>query len=224
MNEYLMPIEKRSFSFDIQATENDRGNIIVGRPIVYGQRTNIGLFDEIIEQGALDAADLKDVRFIINHDLTRIPLARSRNNNNGKSSTMHLDVDEKGMKIEVLLDTERNSEARALYSAVDRGDISGMSFWLMVAKGGDKWDNVRSDHPLRHVNKIIRVVEVSAVSFPAYEGTEIDVRSTDEKALENAKRVLENARSLHKKSVETDKDNTELSLLKEKTKILGGIF
>ena len=185
-----MSLEQRSFLFEVRAEQNEtHGNIITGRPIVYNSRTNLGYFDEIIDSGALDKTDLRDVRFLVNHDTSKIPLARSRNNNT--NSTMQLSVDNDGMAIRVDLDTENNSEARALYSAVQRGDISGMSF--MFGVDTDEWENLESDHPTRHIKSISTVVEVSAVTFPAYESTEIQAR--DKTALDNARAALESARS-----------------------------
>ena len=79
--------EIRSFDFEVRAEETEeRGHIIEGRAIVYGQRTNLGWYDEIIEDGALDNTDLRDVRLLVNHNTDMIPLARSRNNN--ANSTM----------------------------------------------------------------------------------------------------------------------------------------
>lgn len=57
------------------------GAYITGMPIVYNSKTNMGYYDEIIQSGALDGANLRDVRFLVNHDTSMIPLARSRNNN-----------------------------------------------------------------------------------------------------------------------------------------------
>lgn len=209
-------LERRSYSFDISAEKTDGGNVIVGRPIVYSSRTNIGgMFDEIIEPGALDATDLKDVRFLVNHDTSKIPLARSRRNNG--NSTMHLVTDNQGMMIQVELDVENNAEARSLYSAVQRGDISGMSFMFGVPDGGDDWENLDTDHPTRHIRSISSVVEVSAVTFPAYESTEIYARSKE--ALDNARSTLDKVRQPKANLVET-RDNNELELLKEKTKFL----
>ena len=207
-------LERRSYSFEVRAiNDEEKGSIITGRPIVYNSRTDLGYFDEIIEGGALDFANLNDVRFLVNHDTSRIPLARSRRNNG--NSTMLLSVDQEGMNIEVKLDTENNTEARALYSAVQRGDISGMSFMFSV--DDEEWSDLESDHPTRRIKKIGSVVEVSAVTFPAYEATEIQARSRE--ALENARSALESARQHRAESVDTD----ELQLLKEKTKILGGL-
>ena len=205
-------LERRSYSFEVRAEESEAGNIITGRPIVYNSRTDMGWFDEIIEPGALNNTDLTDVRFLVNHDTSKIPLARSRRNNG--NSTMQLSVDNDGLSIRVTLDTENNSEARALYSAVQRGDISGMSF--MFGVDSEEWDDLESEHPTRRIKSISTVVEVSAVTFPAYESTEINARSKE--ALDNARQAVETARS---KSVDTDK--AQLELLKLKTKILGGI-
>lgn len=206
------PLEQRSYSFEVRAEETEQGNIITGRPIVYNSRTDLGWYDEIIEPGALNKTDLTDVRFLVNHDISKIPLARSRRNNG--NSTMQLAVDNAGMRIRVILDAENNSEARALYSAVQRGDISGMSF--MFGIDDEEWENLESDHPTRHIKAISTVVEVSAVTFPAYESTEINARSKE--ALDNARSTLDKVRQLNATSVDTD----ELNLLKEKTKILGG--
>lgn len=198
---------RRNYSFEIKADKNDEnGTFITGRPIVYESKTNIGYFDEIIDRGALDKTDLRDVRFLVNHDTSKIPLARSRNNN--KNSTMQMSVDDNGMAIRVNLDVENNAEARALYSAVKRGDISGMSFMFDI--DGEEWEALDSDHPTRHITSISTVIEVSAVTFPAYESTEISAR--DRTALDNARSVLDSAR----------KPNEMLELFKLKNQILGG--
>ena len=122
------------------------------------------------------------------------------------------------MGIRVDSDTENNAEARALYSAVERGDISGMSFMFGVRD--EEWDNLESDHPTRRIKAISTVVEVSAVTFPAYSSTTINARSKE--ALDNARSALENARQQKAESLENDDNTKTLELLKEKTKILGG--
>lgn len=207
------PLEQRSYSFDVLSEDTENGNKISGRPIVYSSRTDLGLFDEVIEAGALDEADLTDVRFLINHDTSKIPLARSRRNNG--SSTMQLFPVNEGLDFEAVVDTENNANARELVSAIKRGDISGMSFMFSI--DDEEWENLESDHPTRHIRKIGSVVEISAVTFPAYESTTINARSKE--ALENARSAVETAREQSANSVET-----ELELLKEKSKILGGIY
>lgn len=188
-------LERREVVVEVTAEENESGSIITGRPIVYDSMTNIGEFDEIIERGALNNTDLTDVRFLVNHDLSKIPLARSRRNNG--NSTMTLTVDEQGMYIRAILDTENNADAQALYSAIQRGDISGMSFLFSVTD--ERWENLKTEHPTRHILAIGTVIEVSAVSFPAYDSTSISARNRA--ALENARAALENARAA---AVDTD--------------------
>ena len=185
-----MKKEIRNFDFEVRAEENERGKMLTGVPIVFDARTDLGWYDEIIEAGALDGTDLRDVRFLVNHNTDMIPLARSRNNN--ENSTMQMTVGEDGMAIRVDLDTENNADARSLYSAVSRGDISGMSFMFTV--DGDSWDDMESDHPTRRIRKIDRVFEVSAVTFPAYAQTSIQARGLSE-TLESAKESLESARA-----------------------------
>lgn len=206
---------RRNYFFELRAEQREveEGNkhTLYGMPIVYDSRTDIGWFDEIIESGALDKTDLRDVRFLVNHDTSKIPLARSRNNN--ANSTMRLKVTEKGLEVEVDLDVENNTDARNLYSAVMRGDISGMSF--MFGVNGEEWEGLDTEHPTRHIKSISTVVEVSAVTFPAYEATEIYAR--DKTALDNAKVALENARA----AVDTaNNEKRELELLKIKAQYL----
>ena len=205
---------KRSYSFEVRAEENEKGHIITGRPIVYNSRTDMGYFDEIIDPGALNNTDLTDVRFLVNHDTNKIPLARSRRNNG--NSTMQLTVDNDGMGIWVTLDTENNAEARALYSAVQRGDISGMSF--MFGVNAETWDDLDTEHPTRHITDISFVLEVSAVTFPAYEATDINAR--DKAALDSARSALDRARQSQGNTLDSV---NELELIKLKT-LFGGIF
>lgn len=199
--------EIRMFEFEVRAEEShEHGKSIVGTPIVYGQITDLGWCREVIDEGALDKeTDLKDVRFLIGHDTGMVPLARSRNNN--KNSTMQMEITKKGMEIRVDLDTENNADARKLYSAVSRGDISGMSFMFIVDKA--TWEDIDTPNPLRHVNHIRKVFEVSAVAFPAYEGTDLQTASENgapegaRSALESAaRRELEAARAEHNKQKE----------------------
>lgn len=207
-------LERRSYTFEIRAEETEAGGVITGRPIVYNSRADMGWFEEYIDPGALDVTDLTDVRFLVNHDFSKIPLARSRRNT--PNSTMQLTTDAEGLSIRVNLDIENNTDAKNLYSAVKRGDITGMSFAFGVDK--DEWSNLKSDYPTRHIKSISSVVEVSAVTFPAYEATEINARSKE--ALENAKLAVDTARS----ASDISSVDTELELLKEKTRtiILGG--
>ena len=185
-----MDKEIRAFNFECRAEENEQhGTFITGTPIVFDQATDMGWYQETIARGALDNTDLKDVRFLVGHNTSMIPLARSRNNN--ENSTMQLMVTDHGMDIRVDLDTENNAEARALYSAVKRGDMTGMSFMFVVDR--DSWEDIDSDYPKRTITSIKTVLEVSAVAFPAYPQTSIQAASEGE-TLDSAHASLESAR------------------------------
>lgn len=203
----LPELIRRNFGFEVRAENTEQGSIITGRPIVYNSLTDLGWCKEVIERGALDKTDLTDVRFLVNHDFSKLPLARSRRNN--ANSTMQLAVDENGMTIRVLLDTENNQEARALYSAVERGDITGMSFAFSIKD--EEWTEIDTDMPTRHIKSISSVVECSAVTFPAYEDTEIYAR--DKASLEREREALESAK---KQSRTNRSDELELEKLKAK--------
>lgn len=198
--------EIRTFNFDVQAEESEEnGKYITGRPIVYDAVTDLGEFREVIEKGALDNTDLKDVPFFVNHNIDMIPLARSRNNN--ANSTMQLMTDNEGLIIRANLDTENNQDSRALYSATERKDIDGMSFMFDIQ--GDSWEDLDTDKPLRRVKSIRKVWEVSAVVFPAYDETSLNV-DTRSKAdvLDSARATLESVKA-------EEKRQKILSILKE---------
>ena len=200
---------------EFRAVDSDGEKIIEGHAAVFEQKTDIGgCFFEVIDRGAFeDENSLRDVALFVNHNLEQIPLARSRRNNG--NSTMTLKVDDVGLAIRAKLDVENNLAAKALWSAVRRGDIQGMSFAFRV--GDEEWQDMNSEMPTRRIKKISRVFEVSAVAFPAYEQTDISARAAAD-TLESAKRALENARG---KSSEDDRAQIEIFRLKNL--ILGGM-
>ena len=201
--------EIRAFNFEVRAEQNeDHGHFLSGTPIVFDQITDLGFYDEVIERGALDGTDLRDVRFLVNHNTDMIPLARSRNNN--ENSTMQLEVTDDGMNIRVDLDVENNAEAKALYSAVERGDLDGMSFMFTVE--ADSWEGIDGDHPKRHVESLGRVFEVSAVTWPAYEATSISARGLSD-ALDSARVSLESAKA----------EQEKIEAHKQKIRIMKGV-
>lgn len=171
----------RAFSATFRAKEDsERKGIIEGTPIVFNQETRIadrdGEYIEVIEPTALKNADMKDVRLFVNHDINKIALARSKNGN--ENSTMRFNIDEEGVHIEAELDIENNAEAKSLHSAVQRGDMDGMSFMFRIGK--DEWSDLDSDLPKRTIKEISIVHEVSVVNFPAYPQTSVSARSSEE--------------------------------------------
>ena len=170
-------------------TEESEGMILSGYPIVFEQETDMGEWREVIDAGATgDGSVLRDVALIANHDFGMIPMARSRRNND--NSTMKLTPDQHGVAMRATLDPE-NPKAKEAYSAVRRGDITGMSFAFIV--NGEKWEDLDTDKPLRRITSFGRIFEVSVVTHPAYEGTTVQAASEGE-ALESVRASLESSR------------------------------
>ena len=184
--------EIRWLSAELRAEQDEeRGAVITGYPIVFNQETVIGGFcREMIDPEAVsDPALLRDVALMVGHDFGMIPLAHSRRNNG--SGTMTLTADEHGVAMTATLDVDGNPRAKEVYSALKRGDISGMSFAFTVNK--ESWEDLDKDLPLRRITGIDKIFEVSLVAFPAYEGTSVQAASEDS-ALEGARASLESAR------------------------------
>lgn len=148
------------------------GEKITGYAVVFDQRTVLykdpvtGLeYGEIIDRTALDGADLSDVILRYNHD-GRV-LARTRN------GSLRLSVDDYGLLVEA--DMSATDEARSYYNDVKAGLIDKMSFAFTVS--GEEWSQ---ETRTRKVTAIERLFDVSLVSFPAYEQTEVHARSAFE--------------------------------------------
>lgn len=174
--------EVRTCELRAQAPAGAEGMTLVGTPIVYEQPTIIhdpaGEFTEIIRRGALDGADLSDVRLFYNHDINRVPLART-------PRTMTLEITPAGLSMTARLpDTQ---EARSVHTAVERGDLTGMSFAFKVPKGGDHYDAATRT---REIIKIEKVLECSVVPFPAYEQASVEARAAIQETEAKRERAL----------------------------------
>ena len=203
--------EVRSLTLELRAEQDEQGAVITGYPIVFGQETVIGGFArEIIEPEAVsDPALLRDVALMVGHDFGMIPLAHSRRNNG--SSTMQLTPDAHGVAMRAVLDVENNPKAKEAYSAVKRGDISGMSFAFTVNK--ESWEDLDQDMPLRRITGIGKIFEVSLVAFPAYEGTSVQAAS-ESTALESVRASLDSAKE------QAEQDRAEQAEQERRTAVL----
>ena len=202
--------EIRSFlgAVESRAADNDDQIHLVGTPIVFNQSTDIGgWWEEIIEPTAIDEETLRDVRLLVNHDFSGIPLARSRRNT--PNATMRLFLRPEEVHMEADLDA-KNPKAVELDSAIKRGDISGMSFAFLV--DGDRWDRLDSDYPKRTITHISEIFEVSVVNEPAYSQTEISSRSLEsgKKSLEEARSALDSAKKRSAKIAELNQTLEEM--------------
>ena len=139
-------------------------------------------YREIIDPGALNGADLRDVPFKYNHSDSVMIMARTRN------KTLELIPDDKGLFIRAkLADT---TAGRDLYTLIKRGDIDKMSFAFTVADDGDEYD--RSTRT-RIIKRIKKIWDVAAVDTPAYDTTSISARSFFEMEIEKERKAAEAA-------------------------------
>jgi HK97 family phage prohead protease len=131
-----------------------------------------GLFRERIAPGAF-AEGLKrdDVRALFNHN-PDVVLGRKI------AGTLSLREDANGLVYRVLLN-EHDPAAASVAAKIERGDVSGSSFWFaVVAPDDEEWTppDARGGLPLRTLKKL-RLIDVSAVTFPAYEPTTVSLRN-----------------------------------------------
>jgi uncharacterized protein len=143
---------------------------VEGYAAVFGQEADIGgMFREVFQRGAFkDAIGRDDVVFLINHD--GLPLARTR------SGTLTLTEDDHGLRMSTTLDPE-DPDVKAIAGKMKRGDLDKMSFAFQAARDGQDWD-YSQDPPLRTIRKA-SLFDVSIVTTPAYDGTEIALRSME---------------------------------------------
>lgn len=151
---------------EIRADET--GIKVSGYAAVFDQEADIGgMFREKIAKGAFtDAIGRDDVVFVINHE--GLPLARTR------SGTLKLEQDDKGLRMETTLDPD-DPDVKSIVGKMKRGDLDKMSFAFMPEI--QEWDDTQ-DPPLRTIRKA-SLYDVSIVTTPAYEGTDIGLRSLD---------------------------------------------
>ncbi|WP_396631595.1 HK97 family phage prohead protease [Lysinibacillus sp. A4] len=169
-----MAKQKEIRTLDIQGLQtrsqgDSESNVIEGYAAVFNSPTDIwGMFTEIIAPGAFaDAiASNDDIRALFNHDWNNV-LGRT------KSGTLRLSEDARGLKFEV--DLPNTTLARDLSESLRRGDISQCSFGFVPTS--ETWD-YEPEIPVRTINTV-ELHEISVVSIPAYEDTEVTLRSKE---------------------------------------------
>ena len=189
----LPSIERRAIALPVEMrTEADGVGPITGYAAVTEQETVIDFgffaFREKIAHGAFtDAIKTDDVRALFNHDPNYV-LGRTTND------TLRLTEDTQGLRYEV--DPPDTQAARDVRTLVQRGDVSGSSFAFTVDDADDEWDESdvkKGKLPLRTIQRISRLYDVSPVTYPAYEGTSVSARSKMKLETMNAARVAERA-------------------------------
>lgn len=165
--------------------EASDGLTLEGWPVVYDTPTVIhtpdGDYTEVIHRGALDSTDISDSTLIVNHDSTRIPLARS-------GRTMRLEVTDRGLHMLASLAGD-STQAREVVSAVRRGDMTGLSFAFTVPEGGSSFDGATNT---RHIRSIAKIYEISLTPHPAYPQASVEARDQMRAARDMAKQAISN--------------------------------
>ena len=185
----MVEFETRALPQALDVREEDDETISVsGYAAVFGEETNIGgMFTEVIERGAFASALERqdDVVFLINHD--GLPLARTR------SGTLRLTEDERGLFVETELDRD-DPDVRSIVPKMKRGDLDKMSFAFVPTR--QEWDD-SGDLPKRTIQDL-QLYDVAIVTTPAYEGTDIGLRSLEAHRASETK--VQAARRLRMKS------------------------
>lgn len=131
---------------------------------------NLGGFREQIKRGAFKDVLTDDVRLLVNHD-SNLLLART------KSGTLELSEKPGGLYVEADIDT-RQSYAQDLVIAMERGDMSQMSF-AFGSGVEDDWDEDEDGRLIRTIKRFKSLFDVSPVTYPAYPQTDAGLRSAD---------------------------------------------
>jgi len=159
-------LEVREIAADGQATPRLVGYAAVFNSLSEMLPSDKGTFREVIRPGAFRDTLAKgaDVRLLINHE--GLPLART------KSGTMRLSEDARGLKMEADLDPN-DPDAKSVLGKIRRGDLSQMSFGFVT----------RADHWRQESGGLVRdllgvdLLDVSVVTYPAYQATDVAARS-----------------------------------------------
>ena len=156
--------ERQTRCYEVRAAEKPL--TLTGVAVVFNQPADLGGIKEVISPDALRGLDLNDIVLITNHDNGQIPLARS-------PRTLSLTVTDAGLEMTAgLPDTE---QARAVYAAVKRGDLSQMSFAFDI--GEYTFDEQTQT---RTITQISKIYEISIVNYAAYTQTNVQARAGKE--------------------------------------------
>jgi len=189
--------EVRTFNVqNLELREEGDSNVVVGYASVFNTLSNdLGNFKEIISPDAFEGRLNDDVRFLINHE--GLPLARTTND------TLKLTTDETGLRYEAKV--ANTSLGRDLLELMRNGTINQSSFAFVV--DDDSWE-VKDGVNIRTINKVSRLYDVSAVTYPAYEEASVALRSMDEWKKEEETKVLKE--NLKKEKEEREKEDLDL--------------
>jgi HK97 family phage prohead protease len=183
----MKEIERRTFTVrNIETREAEDGAMrLSGYAAVFNDPSVPLPFSERIAPGAFrkTLSETPDVRLLINHE--GLPLARTKN------GTLTLSEDEVGLRFDA--DLPDTTEARDLWTLIQRGDVDQMSFAFRVIR--QKWSADRTERTLTEVS--LADGDVSVVTYPAYPTTTVEARE----ALVNAIQAVKEGREVSGESL-----------------------
>lgn len=168
-------VERRFALSDFEIRSDGEKPKLRGYALRFGSIYDMGWFTEEVDRRALDNANIKDVRVLLNHDANLI-LGRTT------AGTANVGVDDIGLWYEVELpDSPNGVNARV---AIERGDItqSSWGFRLRIDDTGrnigNKWE-MRNGKEHRILTDVAEIFDASPVVFPANPDTTVAKRSRD---------------------------------------------
>lgn len=176
-------------------TRNDEGDLYIeGYFAVFNSDYDLGMgMSESIAPGAFTDTLAGDIRALVNHDTTLV-LGRTT------AHTLEVSQDERGLWGKVKINPN-DQDAMNLYARVQRGDVTQCSIGFDIL---DEETEYRGDN-VHWTIRNIKLYEVSACTFPAYEETAISARMKDAEELK--KRSLEAWKDKMKKKLKGGADN-----------------
>ncbi len=153
--------EYRSFDFESKEMRIEGQAVTFENPTVMFEIEGMKFY-EVISKTAFDEARVDDVVLVVNH--TGKPAAKTKN------KTLELSTNESGLFISA--DLSKNATGRELHEDIENGFFDKMSFAFTVRE-----ESYDKETRTRRIEKIERLYDVSAVTFPAYEQTSIMARS-----------------------------------------------
>ena len=144
-------------------------NTLTGHAAVFGQFADLGSNLENLDERAFDRVlddPATDVRALFNHNPDML-LGRQG------AGTLKLGTDSEGLAFEIAVpNTSLGNDLREL---VGRQDINGASF--MFAPGQSAWSRAEDGRPIQTHTSVARLLDVSPVTFPAYDGASTMLRA-----------------------------------------------
>ena len=179
--------------------KDDENMIVEGYALKFNKESNLlGEFVEVISPEALRNADLSDVRCLIDHNSSYV-LGRT------VADTLKLEVDDVGLRFRCEL--PNTSYARDLYENIKLGNINQCSFGFTIEEDGDEFERREDGIFKRTVNKIRSLCDVSIVTYPAYEDTDVAL------ALRSIKNIKENEQKQIEQRRLMEKANAALKMM-----------